>query len=315
MVSFKWWFFMWLEPEKYRQIDRVVCRGEKRGLSRILFEFFHPENQKQLKNPSVCPKCQKPLERKMLPYLEYFIHACPDQHGAWITPEVSAKIRDMMSQQMYIATRRAQSLRFLAWFGLTLLVTVLLSDMPAWMKRFQETYETSKIGESFWPQRSFDAFPPFSSKASGIQNEEEAAYFSQLVPILEEGASNRLNMEAVLKTRRSEDQYWAVFQIYQKRQQEMLSVLRSVHVPGKLQTFHERLLRAGDSQITFYASFLQEKIKNASVTLNDMLSHAALRTCNRELLQAYDDFLKLYPDVNPQFQQALESRLCWFDIV
>jgi hypothetical protein len=306
---------MWLEQEKFREIDHAVVKGERRGLSRLLFELFHPENQKFPKNPTLCPKCNKTLVRKMHPYLEYFVQACPDRHGAWISPEVSLKLRQFVSEQMLIATKRKQALQFLLALFLGLLCFSLLAQSPRWISNWLPNYEDLKVGEKYWPQREFRNFPSLPLKESSIDNAEEIFYVSQVLELLEDAASNRMNMDTVLKTRRSGERYWKAFEIYQQKQYEFLGKLRVMTVPEPLKEFHGHIETAAEAQLEFYGAFVHEKAQNASIGLQDMLGHPALKICNQSLLSAFDFIQKHYPNLDMTTRQAVESRLCWFDVI
>jgi hypothetical protein len=305
---------MWLEQEKFREIDHAVVKGERRGLSRLLSELFHPENQKFPKNPTLCPKCQKTLERKMHPYLEYFVQACPDRHGAWISPEVSDKLKQFVSEQITLATKKKQAVQLVIALAVGMVLFPLLSQTAPWLARFSSNPD-NKISEQHWPERSFENFPELPIKESTINNPDEMLYLTQVLRLLETGASNRMNIDAVLHTRRSEEKYWKAFGVYQEKHQEFLMKLRLLFVPESLREFHAKVETAAQAQLEFYAAFIQAKIQDPSLGLQGMLNHPALQTCNRELLSAFDGIQKQYPNLDAQSRQAIEGRLCWFDIV
>ena len=306
---------MWLEKEKFQEIDHVVVKGEGRSLSRLLSELFHPENQKHSPNPKVCPTCQKTLVRKMHPYLEYFFHVCPDRHGAWMSPEVSDKLKQMVGEQILAAAKKKNAVRFLAAMLAGFILMSFLARSPQWMAQRSLQSEDSKIGADYWPARDFSQFPALPVKESGIDDASELLYLTQVLEILEEGASNRLNIEAVLRTKRSEENYWAAFGIYQRRQMGFINKLQLLSVPDSLKEFHENIQKAAEAQMAFYAGFTDEKVKNHSVQLKDRLNQSTLQVCNRKLLAAFEIFKKQYPLLDLQTREAVEKRLCWFDIV
>lgn len=305
---------MWLEHEKFREIDHAVVKGERRGLSRLLAELFHPENQKYPKDPTRCPKCQKTLVKKMDSYLEYFVQACPDRHGAWMSPEVSAKLQQFVNEQILLAHKKKQALQF---FGILAVVLLFFSFANRGTDWLSETFfhPDMKISEKYWPDRDFRIFPDFPIKESKINSPEELLYLTQLLKLLEDGASNRINMDAVLKTRRSEEAYWKAFQHYELKHAEFMSRFRLLSVPEGLKPFHQKIETAAMAQLEFYGAFTQEKIGNPSLDLDGMLHHPALQTSNRELLSAFDSFKQYYPELDTQSQQAVEGRICWFDVV
>lgn len=304
---------MWLEQEKFREIDHAVVKGEKRGLSRLLAELFHPENQKFPKSLTLCPKCQKPLVRKMQPYLEYFVQACPDRHGAWISPEVSAKLKQFVSEQMMLAAKKKQAVQLIAALVAGMIIFPLLTQSLPWI--FKSPKLESKIGENYWPERNFETFPGLPAMGGTIENPEEILYLSQVLRLLELGASNRMNMDAVLKTRRSEEKYWDAFAVYQEKNREILSKLRLLSSPEPLQEFHAHLQTAALAQLEFYAAFVHAKVEDSSADLKTQLNHPALETCNRELTAAFEALQKHYPNLDAQSQQAIQGRLAWFNIL
>lgn len=305
---------MWLESEKFREIDSAVVKGERHGLSRLLSELFHPENQKYSAKMTVCPKCQKPLVRKMHPYLEYFVQACPDRHGVWMSPEVSDKLKQLVSEQMRIATQKKQALRFLIGAVAGMILFSVLTHGIKWL-RFSPDAQNLRISENYWPERDFSTLPSLSIKGSVIQDSADLLYLSQVLKLLENGASNRLNMEAVLQTHRSEEKYWKAFEVYQREHAEFLAKLRMLSAPAPLQAFHSKLETSAQAQLEFYAALIQEKVENRSTALQDMLDHPALKVCHRELLSAFDLIQQAYPNLDPPTRQAIESRLCWFDVI
>lgn len=116
---------MWLENQKFREIGHAVCKGERSLLGRLMSEVWHPENQ----NPrrlTLCPRCHKPLVHKMLPDLEYLVLACPDQHGAWMSPEVSGKLQHLIKDMISENSARFSRLGILGPLSFAALILTLL---------------------------------------------------------------------------------------------------------------------------------------------------------------------------------------------
>lgn len=299
---------MWLEIEKFRELGHAICKGERKGLGRYMRELFHPENQYSFKM-TTCPKCQKPLVGKMLPDLEYFVQACPDRHGAWMSPEVSAKVREMVSRQFFISTRRWESLKLLAKCfaaGFCIIFLLNLSQNTSKEKKSQAQISsaTEEIG---------NILPPYSAESSNLPSAEEKNYFSKLMPLLEEGSANRVELSMFLKVSRSRTENETAFAGYLKKQRALIGRIHSVEVPSVLNEFHQKIVRAAQAQIVFYAEWSERK--NISQSFETMLRHPALQACHQEIAGAADLFRQLYPDADSATLLALEKRLSWFDII
>jgi hypothetical protein len=141
---------------------------------------------------------------------------------------------------------------------------------------------------------------------------EEQRYLGQLMAALEEGATNRRNVEGVLKAGDSEpDTYRAVYDIYRGRAEHVLARLRGLETPVQLQPAHKRIVRAAERQIVFYGDFTEARIAGKPADLARMLGHPAAREASYELHTAWDLIRQLYPD---QSLKSVEERLCHFDL-
>ena len=118
---------MWLEEGKFQALGSAVLKGERRSLTRIFSEIFHPENHAS-RALTQCPTCQKTLVKKMHPYLEYFLQSCPDRHGAWLSPEVSRKIRDLAYEQLHTSESKK---RLLFWTAAAVAAALLLAALDS----------------------------------------------------------------------------------------------------------------------------------------------------------------------------------------
>lgn len=308
---------MWLENQEFRHLGTAIRKGERGDIDKILSHIFELENFPQ-PVPAVCPQCNLPLVQKALPYLEIFVKACPNQHGVWMNQQVSAELRHFIRKQMFM---KGQSRYRLYSLNRTLLVLfaafVLIYGPPVLVRYYWNTRNqmlNARISENYWPQRNFN-FPAMPLKESVIDHYEDIAYFQNMLALLEEGISNRMNIDAVLQTRRSPEEYAALWNLYQKRQENFLQELKAVSPPGKWRAFHEHLMRATESQIHFYAVFAEAKSYDPKMDLSKMLDHPALKQTNQELWAAYRNFQTLYPHCDSQTNNALETRLCWFDII
>lgn len=305
---------MWLANDKFKEFNRAVLRGEPRRFLSLFAELFHPDNQ-SAKDLTVCPQCQKTLERKMHPYLEYFVHACPDRHGAWMSPDVSNKVRDLFASQITQYHRRRRVFLGLMAAAAGFAVMLLLANGPSAVKQSWNRYSESKIGAGYWPAHEFVTLPVLTEENTSIKSSMERQYLTQIGNLLENGASNRMNLDKTLKMSKSSEDYAAAFEVYRKNHQELLMKLRSFYIPQPLNEFHSAVQKGAESQLVFYAAFTEEKMKNPRASLADWMAHPALKACTKELMGAYEILLKIYPQMDTAASRALESRLCWFDIV
>lgn len=306
---------MWLEQEKFSEINHAVVKGERNGLSRLFSELFHPDNQKYSnKNLTVCPKCQKALVRKMHPYLEYFVQACPDRHGAWMSPEVSDKLKQFVSEEMQVAGQKKKTLQFLGVLGAAIIVLSLITHSPQW-QRFSAHSQELKIGDTEWPQRDLSDFPKLAIQEGSISNPEELLYLTQSLRLLETGISNRMNMETVLQTRRSPEKYAKALRVYQRIHEDFLMKWQILPVPETLKTFHSHIESAAQAQMEFYTVFAEAKSRDRAADLSQMLHEPSFKTCNRELLNAIDFIQQHYPQLDSQTRAAIQTRLSWFDVI
>jgi hypothetical protein len=299
---------MWLEQDKFREIDKAVCKGESRSLLRVLTEFFHPENQSYRKILDVCPTCQKTLVRKMLPYLEYVVQACPDRHGAWISPEVSEKMKGLMREEITRSSQRGKTIRAISWgVGLFLLLFALSQALSTFSpQRPQPAFERSEAGENLIP---------IPARIEGIENPLEITYLKEIAALLETAASARIALEDFLSSRHSEEEYWAAFDQYRKDYFRIMGKLHALPVPEALNEFHATLKSALQTQLVFYGEFIHLKNGNKLLRTQDMLNHPALRQSSEELIKAYGLLLKQYPQLDHVTSRAFETRLCDLDIL
>jgi hypothetical protein len=173
----------------------------------------------------------------------------------------------------------------------------------------------SRVSETNWPARGWFYKTELPTKGSVIDVHDELQYFHGLLSALDEGITNRLNMDGVLKTRRSQAEYEALYGVYGTRQREVLERLRRLEVPDRLKPIHARMILATEEQIRFYGAFVDAKVQDPSVDLGRMLGDPALKTVNRELVTAWIQIKRLYPNLDEETSRAIESHLCGFDVI
>ncbi len=305
---------MWLANDKFKEINHAVVKGEPKGLLKLFGELSHPENQSSQKL-TACPQCGKSLERKMHPYLEYFVQACPDRHGAWMSPDVSAKVRDLFESQIAQLSRRRKIAGFLAAGIALCFIFVMLSHSPIAVKDFLLSNHETDVRNTNQPQPIFTAFPEMTELAASIQNPGERDYLSRVAQLLEESALNRLSFQEGLRNTREEEEILELFEVYRKKQQAFLMKLRSVYVPEILNPFQESLQKAGEAQLVFYGVLAEARVKSAEDLFSQPPPHPALRLCREELVKAYEFLMTIYPQLDAQIRQAFEDRLSLFSSV
>ena len=91
--------------------------------------------------------------------------------------------------------------------------------------------------------------------------------------------------------------------------------MSQLEAPERLKTFHEKVIQAGYDQIDFYKDYAQTKENDSQVDFKDLGSNEHLRASDQKLWAAYYDFQALYPSRKKDFNDAIERRLAWFDII
>lgn len=308
---------MWLKTNQMQTLDQALHAGKNTTLDEELFQLLRQKESGDA-IATTCPQCHADLVRQMFPYLEVPVSACPQGHGAWMTEGVRTHIWELIRDHASVKARRCYTLRVLGLVLGCLTVFFLAVGIPYGTKMaitLSNYLDDRRVNENYWPKRVAEAYPALPAKGSVIDHVEELACIQEILSILEEGISNRLNMESVLRTHRSGQDYRRLSAVFQRRQSVVLNQLNNLSVPQRLTGIHRHLVTAVQSQMAFYADFTTEKIRHPSVTLNQMLQHPALRSTNQELWAAYQEWLALYPGLDAPTHQAIERRLCWFDII
>ena len=309
---------MWLEKNRYEEIDAVLHSGQKKELGRVFSDISMMENRVEPVPPS-CPKCNKQLIRQTLPYLELFVTACPERHGLWLSREVCTSLRNFISEQISIAGKKKQAIKMLNAFAFAALAFCILYYGPAYFQgryyKIRDRVENMRISENYWPIRDSKWFPAIPVKQSVIDKQEELIYFQQWTGLMAEGVSNRMNIDAFLQIKRRPSQYETVLALYLEKQRDFLARLKTLQAPAALSEFHGRIVAATEAQMKFYTRFAMAKTQDSSVKLQDFLQDKNLINCSGELHLAYEFILKFYTSIDHATHQAIERRLCWFDII
>lgn len=309
---------MWINSSQFQKIDRFLVSGA-RGLtfSGELSSTLLEARQVGINDVKNCPVCRKDLERRVLPYMEVFIQACPNGHGVSMPEEVFSQISQLVKKQgvswipAKLANLDSRSLQSLLFIGMLL----ALMAAPALMPKSSEPVAESKAkAHSLWGERQVEP-ALFPAMDSAIQNSEEWQYLEDSMFLIKEGIANRLNIQEALESSDSLEKIADVFSVYESKQQDFLIKLNAIHVPPALRKFHEKMILATVSQIDFYAAFTTQKLSSKSTTLASMLDHQALHLSNQNLLAAYSEIKKVYPSMNAATDTAIYERLSAFDII
>jgi hypothetical protein len=312
---------MWVERDRLQVIDSALEHGQRADVERLLADIFR-SNAQQNEIPSVCPTCRRDLIRSPLPGAGLYVSACPERHGAWMTDDAVAALSHFVAQHATLAAKKRHQLRLLNRLLIVLAILVPVSVLLTYPERVITTIAgavdriyDNRVSETSWPARGWFYKTALPTKGSVIDVHDELQYFHGLLAALDEGITNRLNMDGVLKTRRSRAEYEALYGVYGTRQRDVLERLRRLEVPDRLKPIHARMILATEEQIRFYGAFLDAKLQDPSVDLGRMLGDPALKTVNRELVTAWTEIKRLYPNLDEETSRAIESHLCGFDVI
>ncbi|HBH03983.1 MAG TPA: hypothetical protein DDZ42_19065 [Candidatus Rokubacteria bacterium] len=309
---------MWLASGRVQALGTALHDGRRDEVERLLEDVFAGSRAAD-EGPAACPTCRRDLVRTPLADVDLVVGTCPAGHGAWLSRAEGERLQALVGAHAAARARQRHVLRVLlvvlaAVWGVVLLVwggeplgrsaVALIEDL-----------ESRRITTTSWPARGSSGLHPLPVKESVIDRPDELLYFHTLLPLLEGGATNRVNMHRVLSTRRSNDEYAALYDLYRRRQTDVLDQLRRVPVPERLAEIHRRIVTATEQQIAFFGAFVEEKVKDPAIDLGRMLKHPALQTTSRELHTAWDLIRRAYPALDRPTSDAIESRLCQFDVI
>ena len=309
---------MWFESGRVQALGTALHDGRREEVDRLLEDILTGARTGEA-IPATCPSCRRDLVRTPLPDVDLFVSSCPAQHGAWLSRTEGERLRALVGGHAAARARTRHVLRVLlvvlaAVWGVVLLVWGF-DPVTRSAVRVLDDLESRRITTTNWPERGWAGFYPLPVKESVIDRPDELLFFHELLPLLQAGANNRLNMHRVLSTRRTADEYTALHDLYGRRQAEVFDRLRRLAVPERLAEVHARIVAATEAQIAFFGAFVEEKVKDPEIDLRRMLKHPALQTTSRELHTAWDLVRRAYPALDKPTGDAIESRLCQFDVI
>jgi hypothetical protein len=327
---------MWVEQTGLTQIDTKMRYGAAAEVDRLLQDLLaSPASPATL--PVGCPTCQRDLIRQSLAIGALFVSACPNGHGAWLSPETAESLRALVGTRA--TTQRRQQLTVIGAGAVLAMVVFAIWTLRSGQEapappvpapeavapatpapeaaaaQTSDRVDNAALSEEQWPERRWPGARPIPLKESRIDVHEELLYFDQLLGVLAAGISNRLNMEGVLAVPRAPERYGALYDVYRRRQENVLDQLRRLQAPARLQPMHEQIVRATEQQIAFYGDFARAKAADATTDLRRLLGHPALREQNRALLDAWGRVQRLYPDLDTATREAIYYHYCGFDTV
>jgi len=279
----------WIEKRQFERLGSALGEGRATDIDRLLTEIL-ASGGREGSTPAACAVCRRELVRCELGQPDLVASTCPTGHGAWMGFDALEALRRLVhAHAAGVRTRRRITVLggVLALSVAALAATWLLTDAP---------------------------ILPRSITARPIPVEEQR-YLGQLMAALEDGATNRTNVEGVLKAGDSEpDTYRAVYDIYRGRAEHVIGRLRGLETPERLQPAHARIVKAAERQLVFYGDFTEARIAGKPTDLARMLGHPAARESSYELHTAWDLIRRLYPDQSPAELNPIERRLCHFDL-
>lgn len=312
---------MWIEGDRLHLIDSALEQGRRHDIDRLLADILTPgAGEKGIQ--TACPSCRRDLIRNTLPAAGLYVSACPGGHGAWMADDVAETLRGFVDEHATLAARKRHQLRVLNRLLVVLAILAPVSILLTYPERVivsvvgaVDSIHDHRVSETSWPSRGWIYKTSIPTKGSVIDAHEELQFFHGLLSALDDGITNRLNIDGVMKTRRSPAQYRALYTIYRDKQLDVLDRLRRLDVPDRVKPIHVRLIRATEQQIDFYGAFVDAKLRDPSVDLGRMLGEPALKTVNAELRTAWSDIKRLYPNLDEETARAIESHLCGFDVI
>jgi len=278
---------MWIAGSQLQQIGSALETGPTHDIDRLLADLLAARTDGPA-TPGACAVCRRELLRAELVPGRLVVYACPAEHGAWLDAEARAAL------ERFLAASAAPS-------GSGRRMKVLLAILTASVVGLVATMLAIPMPHHLSPPRPMTP--------------EERQYVVELMRVLDDGIRNRSAIDRALKTQAAPDAHRAAYDTYREQQERMLARLRGLAVPKRTRPVHERIVVATERQMAFYLAFVNARARGDSADVTKLLGHPDLRATDYELHAAWDTFRNLYPGLDQKFYDALESRLCWFDVI
>src|SRR2546428_11002595 len=246
---------MWIEGNRLKVIDSALERGRRDDVERLLADIFK-SNAKQGEIPTTCPTCRRDLIRNALPGVGLYVSACPDRHGAWMTSDVVETLRRFVAEHATLAARKRHQLRLLNRLLFVLAILAPIAVLLTYPERTVmmivgavDSFYDNRVSETYWPSRGRVYKTSIPTKASSVDVHDELLYFHRLLTLLDDGITNRLNIDGVLKTRRAPAPYFALYEVYRGEDAGPPDREGRGGEPGKLQASHRRVIVSTDQRV------------------------------------------------------------------
>jgi Zn-finger nucleic acid-binding protein len=294
---------MWLTGTSLERIDSALGRGPATEVDRLLAEILAGASATE-PTPTTCAVCRRDLTRGRLAHSPVLIYSCPEGHGSWLDRAGVTALQRLLQQRAQPdpapAPAAAPAPASLAERRRRLLTALLMASLAALAFTFVLAPPPPRI------DRTVAGPSPMTA--------EERRYFAELTVLLDDGIANRRHVDSVLKSEASAEAYTAAFEIYRARQDGFLRRLDALSVPTRLAPAHDAIRRAAERQVGFYRDFKDARIRDPR-DLPNLLGHPDLRESDYDLHRAWDLIRQTYPVLDPRLAEAIERRLCSFDIV
>lgn len=293
---------MWLTGTSLERIDSALGRSPVTEVDRLLAEILAGASATE-PAPTTCAVCRRDLTRGRLGHSPVLIYSCPEGHGSWLDGAGVTALQRLLQERAQpdpsSAPAAAPAPASLAERRRRLLTALLMASLAALAFTFVL------------------APPPRSDRTvagPSPMTAEERRYFAELTVLLDDGIANRRHVDGVLKSEASAEAYTTAFEIYRARQDGFLRRLDALSVPARLKPAHDAIRRAAERQVGFYRDFKDARIRDPR-ELPNLVDHSDLRESDYDLHRAWDFIRQTYPVLDPRLAEAIERRLCSFDIV
>ncbi len=286
--------------------------------------------------PIQCHQCGSILERKPVSFLNIFISICPHQHTAWVDSTVALAMINYKGQTPRVPNRRGNERMLLisAVVAINMMIAAFiciylqanlktpqaitrysnLDPNTAWSPDYL-TPPPERITTTNWPNLDFYGWYPFYKTHKTIIDIDEQNYFDAWAQAIEPGITHRMNIERILNYTDPKYNYQDIKDLLAYKYDTVILNLTSITPPERLRTFHNYVIQAARNEVVFYTHAFDEKIKNPSLTLTQLIQNPLRAQCSDQLWKAYYEFQRLYPKADRDTNNAVERRLGEFDII
>jgi hypothetical protein len=193
---------MWIEGDRLHLIDSALEQGRRHDIDRLLADILAP-GAAEKRIPAACPSCRRDLIRNTLPGPGLYVSACPGGHGAWMADDVVETLRGFVDEHATRAAQKRHQLRMLNRLLVVLAILAPVSILLTYPERVivsvvgaVDSIHDHRVTETSWPSRGWIYKTAIPTKGSVIDAQEELQFFHGLLSALDDGITNRLNIDA-----------------------------------------------------------------------------------------------------------------------